>query len=86
MAVVLFSSLLLVVCVAKCAKERVQRCVYTMMQAFTWDFYLGLVAILGVKENDFGILWKVEFFGTSHKKELKVETQHSRVNFSFVAT
>lgn len=41
MAVALFSGLLLVVCVAKCAKERVQRCVYTMIQAF---YHVGVLA------------------------------------------
>ena len=42
MAVALFSSMLLVVCVAKCAKERVQRCVYGMMKAVSsWDWWDG---------------------------------------------
>ncbi len=42
MAVALFSSMLLAVCVVKCAKERVQRCVYGMMKAFSsWDWWDG---------------------------------------------
>ena len=63
MAVALFSSLLLVVCVAKCAKERVRRCVYTMMQAF---YHVGVLPgsflweIWEVKESDW---W--ESFGKS---------------------